>query len=982
MKKSFLLFLWIFPLFSLSAQRNSFSRNYAEYTLANGLEVFVLEDFSKAMISMELSVRAGINCQSKENAGFFTLYSRLFNYDSQGQLRIKELSSECNADSSRYSCLFTPIFFEKYTKELYAAAFQPEFSDQDIKRELKKLQEEALAYQENPAFFINSAIDSRVFSKCPWKNESSLNPKAFSKISPEEARKVLTSISKNWYNPKNTSIFISGPVKKEEALSTVKTFFSAAKNVESRQTAEKNEAGGQKRKFVLVSPDFSTDLTQIVLQYTSLPMTEADLAAVTLNFDDSSAKKLLLRQRNLAIREAAYINFEAAHKSGTSRIIIQSLLEKPVNPKVNLMEQAELFVSKVQEGFTLMENFEVEKAKKQLEKDFLRITSNSDSFMNYLSEYRAIEDFIEESNKEKTLRERLLERPKVLEEKSPDSIKEKLLAEKPFVFVLLNTKTYQAQKKIFDQAGYTCVTQENAPWYKNNPLEEELQDKGGENEGDFRENSEDDEKSDFSQESRSSIKRISLQNGIPVTVKTTDTTGNILIMVSLSLGKFSFPEDPGFEEVITRAFASNIQKEILKYEIDNVLESSPEILSESFNDWSAITVECSKEDAGLCLRCISDAIIFGEITPSEADSYVFSVQTQKRLYNANPVNQMTYRGIRWLYDQKIIRSVFSTDEDLLTQTTYQQIKEAYPSLLDSRLYNIVVVGNIDYDYLLEPLKKTFGLFAPQKSPLKESELQEIEWPADKAVSVKIRHLFYTDVKAEDAGPMPAILVPTKNFYDPVQFWIKSPQDSFGKDESYFSEEEVLFDALMLRFKERLEDAGKESSSLSDSEEKSADKKTPEAQNAGQSTAQNTAKNTAENSTGEEEEAFSSIKLFKRSQKIPASALSFVSVGRTKKVEEIFSKVQKDFLFSLSSENPEREEEVEKIKNLWVVKELSGTAENRGSAILIRMGGKNPRKYLDQYDFLMEASAEDFYKVQQKYFSQKPPLRLYSSESSR
>ena len=977
MKKSFLLlFFCIFPLFSLSAQKNSFSRNYSEYTLSNGLEVFVLEDFSKAMISMELSVRAGINCQGKENAGFFTLYSRLFNYDSQGLVRIKELSSECNADSSRYRILFTPIFFEKYTKDFYDAAFRPEFSDQDIKRELKKLQEEALAYQENPAFFINCAIDSRVFSKSPWKNESSLDPKTFSKISPEEARKVLTSISKNWYTPKNTSIFISGPVKKEDALATIKAVFSSAKNAESSQTAEKNEAGGEKRKFVLVSPDFSTDLTQIVLQYTSLPMAEADLAAVTLNFDDSSAKKLLLRQRNLAIREAAYINFEAAHKSGTSRIIIQSLMEKPVNPKVNLMEQAELFVSKVQEGFTLTENFEVEKAKKQLEKDFFKITSNSESFMNYLSEYRAIEDFLEESNKEKTLRERLLERPELLEEKSSESIKEKLQAESPFVFVLLNTKIYQAQKKFFDKAGYISVSQENAPWYKNLSQSSEEQEPASENAGDQNENSPDDEKSDFSQESRSSIKRISLQNGIPVTVKTTDTTGNILIMVSLSLGKFSFPEDPGFEEVITRAFASNIQKEILKYEIDNVLESSPEILSETFNDWSAITVECSKEDAGLCLRCISDAIIFGEISPSEADSYVFSVQTQKRLYNANPVNQMTYRGIRWLYDQKVIRSVFSTDEDLLTQTTYQQIKEAYPSLLDSRLYNIVVVGNIDYDYLLEPLKKTFGLFAPQKTQLKESELQEIEWPADKAVSVKIRHLFFTDVKAEDAGPMPAILVPTKNFYDPVQFWIKSPQDSFGKEESYFSEEEVLFDALMLRFKERLEDAGKESTSASGSKDSGPEKKTDTNGGKTASTPQ------AASSSSEEEEAFSSIRLFKRSQKIPASAMSFVSVGRTKRVEEIFSRVQKEFLFSLSSENPAREEEVEKIKNLWAVKELSGTAENRGSAILIRMGGKNPRKYLDQYDFLMKASAEDFYKVQQKYFSQKPPLRLYSSESSR
>ena len=106
------------------------------------------------------------------------------------------------------------------------------------------------------------------------------------------------------------------------------------------------------------------------------------------------------------------------------------------------------------------------------------------------------------------------------------------------------------------------------------------------------------------------------------------------------------------------------------------------------------------------------------------------------------------------------------------------------------------------------------------------------------------------------------------------------------------------------------------------------------------------------------------------------------MGHTKKVEEIFSKVQKDFSAALSPEAPERDEEAELIKNIWTLKNLSGTSENRGTAILIRNGGKNPRKYLDEYDFLMSATADDFYRIQEKYFTGKPPVRLYSSESTR
>ena len=35
--------------------------NYGEYTLSNGIEIFVLEDFSVATINIELSFRAGIS---------------------------------------------------------------------------------------------------------------------------------------------------------------------------------------------------------------------------------------------------------------------------------------------------------------------------------------------------------------------------------------------------------------------------------------------------------------------------------------------------------------------------------------------------------------------------------------------------------------------------------------------------------------------------------------------------------------------------------------------------------------------------------------------------------------------------------------------------------------------------------------------------------------------------------------------------------
>ena len=162
-------------------------------------------------------------------------------------------------------------------------------------------------------------------------------------------------------------------------------------------------------------------------------------------------------------------------------------------------------------------------------------------------------------------------------------------------------------------------------------------------------------------------------------------TSNVLILVAIDGGTLYSPRTNGFEKVMTNAFASNVQKEINKYRINQVLESEPEVLSETFASYSAITVECAKEDAAICLKCISDALFFGEIAPAEADSYVYTVQTQKRLYNASAVNQLYYQGIRFLYEDKAYRAAFDSENDILQDTQYADILAAYPQFLDAAL---------------------------------------------------------------------------------------------------------------------------------------------------------------------------------------------------------------------------------------------------------------------------------------------------------
>lgn len=913
--------------------------NYGEYTLSNGIEIFVLEDFSVATINIELSFRAGISAQTAENTGFFPLYSRLFKYDADGN-EMKKLSAECSADSSRYRINCVPSALEDSLESLALRAFFPSFSDSAIKKEYEKMKEEILSYSETPAAFLNSAIDSRVFSESPWKQESGIYPALFKGKTADEVRTVLKGISELWYTPQNAAIFISGCMKKEKMLESCKKAFGEIRPGINSLKAEPVKSGGNKRKFVIVSPDFSSNLTQIVVQFTSLGMTETDLMAAVLGAENSTMKNTLLGQKNLSIKEEEYIDAGAAHKNGSSRLIIQALMEEPVNKKVNIAHQVELFLSKLKEGIETSKEDEFLRAKKRLSEDFIAICKDSSTFMDYLSQFRAVEDFSSESEKSLGMAERMMAKPQWIQSQESEKIKEICKTEEPFVFVLLNSKVYGQNKKAFIKSGFSAVDKKNASWYSaelKKLLGEKHRQK--ENEASEEEGALPDEKNEFQfiEENRLALKTIRLKNGIPVTVKTTDATGNILIMVSLSLGKFSYNENPGFEKIITSAFAQNIQKEISKYRNDNILEGEPEILSETFNSYTAITVECAKEDAAICLRCISDAIIFGDIHPAEADSYVYSIRTQKRLYNASAVNQLSYKASRWLFKDGIIRRVLDTESDVLEDTSYIQILNAYPSLLDSRLYRIVIVGPLDWEYLYEPLKNTFGLFTAHGKPQTQNELEKIDFPEDKAVKVKLRHVFTTDIKAEDAGPMPAVLVPTKNFFDPVQFWLEAPENSPDSLKN-----EVIYDALVFRLKEFLEE---------ETENEPQKDGIP---------------------------LFSELRLSVRTKEIPSSSFTFMSVAHTKAIDDFFKKTVDFFIKKLS----EDESEISRVKESWVLNALKGTSSNRGTSILIRNGGENPALYLDSYETLINASKEDIMDVAQKYIIPTPKLRLYSEESAR
>lgn len=928
MKKIILAIFLAFSAF-LYAESNFLNEyNYAEYTLENGMQIFVLEDFSSAPVQVEFSVHAGISAQNSATTGFFPLYTRLFKYGAEKNSFLQNLTSECSADSSNYRISVSQELVPSTFEILARCAFSPFFAEKDILREYSALKNEIMQYAPTPAAFINTAIDSRIFSETPWKLDSGIYPQIFTKSTAAETRSILSRIGKFWYTPQNSAIFVSGPVKKEEIYALAEKTFGSYKPAASFALPEKVKATGKIRKFIMHDLQFSEDMTQIVIEYTGLNFNQASLAAVAYNADSSTLKKSLCAEHILNIRGPEYINVSSTRHNGCARLIFQTLLEQNLRSPV---EQAETFIEAIKKSPETTDSSEYQAAKKILHDNFRESTANSTNFINSLAYFWAIDPLLPGNDeKEILLAQKLLSQPEKITSTDENSLKTSFENETPFIFVLVNTKNFKKYKSDYKRLGYEEINSKNGSWFTQELYKNALKEISAEKKEIEQQKAESESaRNIFLEENRNSLKTIELSNGIPVTVKTNRMTNGVSILVSIDGGSLADKNRPGFQNVMANAIASNIRKEIIKYKTQQIISGNPAVYAEtSFSD-SKIIVECAKEDISLCIRSISDALIFGEISPAEADSYVYSAQTQKRLSGASPLNQMTFRAVKYFYDSNFIRNIFDTEKEILQKTSYNDILAEYPKFLDASLYSIVIAGNTDSEAVRYILEESLGILAAQTTrndPRRKESVPKPDFPAKtRKINLKIRHLFYTDVKAEDAGPMPAVLVPTKNFADPVQYWFKAPEAD--------SEETVIFDALILRLSENLNNAGAET------------------------------------------------KIFLPAKDFRCGGITFLNVEHTNHIEETYKKTLSEFVKKLEDSEPSVFE-AERTKNAWILSRLSGSKTNTGTARIISSSKTDEKNYLDEYEILERASSKDFLRALNEYFPQEPLLQIFSSDSKK
>lgn len=919
MAKKFLLFAAFFLCieFVFSQPEQEDRQKVSISTLQNGLTVFVISDKSSALLDVELAVKAGFSSQTSSTAGFFPLYTRLFAKSGKSKeiLETFSIEAECNADASIYKSKVPPENLKLYLDQIAQCAAFPDFSDEDIEAGLKEMKERSLEYSESTTGFINSAIDSRIFYKEPWKHDSGIYPAIFSGYSTNQARAILYNfISKEFYTPYNSALFITGNITEEKAVEISQEAFKSWNLRSAGLTLKKTEPEStqqiENKKFVLAANEFSPELTQIIVQYTSLAQTQADILSCVFNNENSKYKTMLSQIPELNIRGADFLTSVSASKNGNTRFILQALTEEPSKGKT-AAEQAEIFLAKTAEFASLTES-ELIAAQNEIIKKYIKVSGNASTLTSRLSEFWAINKFETPENFYQNFEESVYQS----KNETSENIFKAVSNEKPYIFLLINDAVYKKNRKSFDEYGYELITKENASWYTNELLRkkamQEMQEALTQAKDSKNPTIEIRPADYFYFNNAESIKHKELTNGIPIAVKNTIGTKTVSVCISVSGGKFSSLEsEENLRSVLISAVAKNSRIENIETETNETA--------------SYISFEVFKEELEIALKKISDALVYGTVTPVQADLLFREDGYERRVRNADLGFQMKSNALAYLYRSTPFSRIFKINENSRNTSSYQSLLIEYTKLLNASLYSISICGDVEFAEAAKYCEDSFGILK-ELSGRKETEIPRPSFK-NKERKVQLRHIYTTNLPAENAPRESPRLVPTKTFLDPAQIYFKSPGSSTEDVEIFNS---MLY-ALCSEIKSIL----------------------------------------GTNFSCEAEKA---------SQEIP---VGIIQASRLERTGVFFSayKTAREKIIRELSERETQEWACDKIKIQWKQKNLSATQSNTGTARLMARFQKK-EQYLINYLYIENSTPQDFLNTIEKYFPAEPLMKVYSVDSKK
>ena len=200
-------------------------------TLANGLEVIVIENRSVPLVTVEIAVKNGAYTETPEYNGLSHLYEHMF-FKSNEKSREKgyhdrssELGMLSNATTREEVVNYYTTTIKTGTREamlvMRDSIRYPLFDEQEFNQEIQVVLDELAQHRSNPFYYLIEAVDSRLWYKYPSRKRPGGLPETVAKATPE----MMRMIQKKYYVPNNSALVISGDVAAAEIFRMAEEIF-------------------------------------------------------------------------------------------------------------------------------------------------------------------------------------------------------------------------------------------------------------------------------------------------------------------------------------------------------------------------------------------------------------------------------------------------------------------------------------------------------------------------------------------------------------------------------------------------------------------------------------------------------------------------------------------------------------------------------------------------------------------------------------
>ena len=476
MKKKFFTAA-LFLMAALVFAKSTPIKNLYQWTLPNGLKLFVAENHAVPLTYIEIAVKCGAFTQEEDTAGLFHLYEHMM-FKGNGlykdavsvQRALSDMGVASWNGTTGVECVnyFFTVPSDQIEKglEFWNAAIRfPLLNEKELENEKKVVVSEIQGNLSDTASLYRFAYQSTLFGDAPYKMDPGGSIDSINGATVQKLREIQSK----YYVPNNAALFIGGDVNPKEVYKLVKKIYGSWKKAENpfAKGLYRHDQNPMKDKvrYVLPYNQISKDWAQVQVNYRGPDAAfqrhdtfVADGLISLCRNPKARFMKNVCEDKTLDVPDTDYVGFSCPTYRQCGSFSFSVMLPDPTK---DLVMRTEYFLDHLDDWILdCAKNTKVERqvTVRQLTDSRAYETETASGLLNALRYYWICADefyyydYINEMG--------------VISNYDLVNFANKYIVDKgAFVLLLVNPECYAKYKDDFDKAGYKEIRFEDVVWF-------------------------------------------------------------------------------------------------------------------------------------------------------------------------------------------------------------------------------------------------------------------------------------------------------------------------------------------------------------------------------------------------------------------------------------------------------------------------------------------------------------------------------------